>query len=332
MKTNKTDNSIEAEVVSEETVKNKKEKPTPKKYPKDSWSVNRIFWGMLFVVIGGLMLASNFDVVEVNWLNLWRLWPLVIIAFGLSILSIRHWVWKLTSLLLIVATMFAIVWVSVVGDIYTSPVNNFTSTVKTISGNVKNAEINIAAGASSININSKTQPTIAVANLSSNIADINNNSTFKNGTQYVDLGMNPLKDSNWWAGDVKSDFSINLCRHIPLVVNLDAGASDTKIDLSRAQVTKMNIKAGASSLDIKVGSRIALSELEIDSGVSSIVIRVPKNSGVQIYLSGGLTSKHLADLKEVSEDTYESTGYIESANKVKISAEIGMSSFTIERY
>ncbi len=332
MKAKKTENPIEAEIVSEETIDIKKEKPTTEKYPKDTWSVNRIFWGMLFVVIGGLMLAANFDLVEVNWLNLWRLWPLMVIAFGLSILSIRHWVWKLTSLLLIIATMVAIVWVSVVGELYSSPVENYSSTVKTISKKIKNAEINIAAGASSISIGSKNQVVIAEAELTSNIADIENKSTFKNDTQYVELNMNPFEKSHWWTGDIKSDFNITLCRHLPLIVNLDAGASDTQIDLSDAKISKMIIKAGASSLDIKLGDKLALTELEVDSGVSSVVIRVPESSGVQVIMDDGLTSRDMADLNDIGEGQFESIGYDSAVNKIKITAKIGVSSFTIERY
>lgn len=323
MKEKKTDNSIEAEVVSESTAK---------AYPKDTWSINRIFWGMLFVVIGGLTLAANFDLVDVNWMNLWRLWPLMIIAFGLSILSIRHWLWKIASLLLIVATMAAIVWVAVVGEIYSSSVENYTATVKTISGGVKSAKVNITAGASTLVLNSADQSAIAEAKLASNIADIEHSSVIKNGVQSIELNMNPLGESRWWTGDIKSEFNISLCRHLPISVNLDAGASDTQIDLSQAKISNMDIKAGASNLDIKLGSKTSVLDLNIDSGVSSIVVRVPKNSGVQVMMDGGLTSEDMADLKDVGDDYYESDGYASAVNKINISAKIGMSSFTIERY
>jgi hypothetical protein len=184
---------VEAEIVSDEPTKRKH---NVKKYPKDTWSVNRVFWGMLFVVIGGIMLASNFNIVEVNWMNLWKLWPLIVIAFGLSILSIRHWVWKLLSVLMILATMFAIVWVSVVGDIYSSNFETYSANIKVMSSNVKSAEVSVKAGASSINVNSNDQNSVAEASLTSNVANIKKSSTIKNNIQYVYLGMNPNKNSS----------------------------------------------------------------------------------------------------------------------------------------
>jgi hypothetical protein len=80
---------------------------------KNNWSVNRIFWGLLLIVIGGLMLADNLDAAVVDWSNLWKLWPLIIISCGLSILAIRSLIWKALSLLFVIATMGIIIWAAV---------------------------------------------------------------------------------------------------------------------------------------------------------------------------------------------------------------------------
>lgn len=85
-------------------------------YCRNNWSINRIFWGLLLVVIGGLMLVDNFNIVQVDWSNLWKLWPLIIISCGLSILAIRSWFWRILSILLVIATMGVIVWAAVGGQ------------------------------------------------------------------------------------------------------------------------------------------------------------------------------------------------------------------------
>jgi hypothetical protein len=102
--------------------------------------------------------------------------------------------------------------------------------------------------------------------------------------------------------------------------------------MSQAQLSAMTIKAGASSLSIHLGDKQDYTSINIDSGVSSIVVKIPADSGVKLTVDGGLTDKHLADLSKTSDGTFESTDYLSSKKKVFITSKIGVSSFTIERY
>lgn len=78
----------------------------------NNWHVSKIFWGLLFVLIGGLVLASNFGWAEVKWFNLWRLWPLIIVAIGLSILAVHNLVWRIFTVVFAVSTLVFITWVA----------------------------------------------------------------------------------------------------------------------------------------------------------------------------------------------------------------------------
>jgi len=305
---------------------------TAERFGHNSWGVSKIFWGLLFVLLGGLILANNFGLVDVNWVNLWRLWPLIIIATGLSILALRNLIWRIITIILIILTMGAIAWVAVGGF----PVSQSTSSqeimVQKISDKVKQAEVSVKAGASSLQIDTIDQTEIVKSKLESNIASLTETSIINGETQQVNLSMNVDKNTHWWASDVTSKWSVDITRNLPLKLNVDAGASDTNIDMSQAQLRDINVKTGASSLTLKLGSREDVTVVNIDSGVSSIVLKVPAGSGVQLKLKSGLTTKHLADLSEISKDTYESSGYIQAKNKINITSKVGVSSFTIERY
>ena len=80
-----------------------------------NWAIGRIFWGLLLVLVGGMLIADNFGWVNVNWSDLWRLWPLFIIAAGISVLSIRGIVWKIFTIILALATLCAIGYVAMSG-------------------------------------------------------------------------------------------------------------------------------------------------------------------------------------------------------------------------
>ena len=46
-----------------------------------------LFWGIFFVLLGGIPLVDRLGVIDAAaWGDLWRLWPLIIIAIGLAIL------------------------------------------------------------------------------------------------------------------------------------------------------------------------------------------------------------------------------------------------------
>ncbi len=304
----------------------------PKAHQGNTWNVSKVFWGLSFIVVGGLVLADNFNIVNVNWGNLWRLWPLMIISAGLSILTFRNWIWRVISIILVILSMGAITWVAIGGYSYDDSLRMASSITDQITNEVKQAEININAGASTLQVNSEIQNTIARATLESNYATLSESSSLAGDIQKVNMSMNVKGDEYWWAGDMRSIFKVYINRSLPIKLNVDTGASSTDIDMSKARLSSISVKTGASSLVVKLGDLMNSTSVKIDSGVSSIKIQIPKDSGVQLDLQSGLTSNNLADLQKSSSGLYESSNYSNANKKVNIISKIGVSSFTIERY
>lgn len=299
---------------------------------KNDWSMSRIFWGLLFVIVGGLALFDNLGIVDVNWGDTWRLWPLIIIAAGASILSVKHVVWRIVSTILVVMMLWAIIWV-MVGDYSDYRIINSTTTTTQIkSDKVTNAEVNIKASAITLNIGSNDQTAIVKSTMESNVASISERTSITDGTQVVDLAMSAKRSVHWWTNSIKSEWDVDLNRNLPIKLSVDTGASDTDANLSDVKLTSANIKIGASNLRLKIGKKTDNVDVNIDSGVSSIIIKVPNDSGVRLKLDSGLTSRQLADLKATGENIYESSDYVNTMNKINITAKVGVSSFTIERY
>lgn len=298
----------------------------------NSWGFGKIFWGLLFILVGGLVLANNFGLIEVHWLNVWRLWPLAIIALGLSIFSLRNLIWHIFIIIFIVLSLGAIAWVAITNDSSVQSLKSYETTIQKISDNIKQVEVSIKAGASSLRINTADQEPIVKSKLDSNVANISETSVTSGETQQINLTMNINKTNQWWLGSMQNSWNVNIARNLSLQLNVDAGASDAEIDMSEAQLRAVDIKAGASSVILKIGNKEDVANVNIESGVSSIIIRVPTTSGVQLQIESGLVTKQLANLSEVHENTYESPDYAQSKNKINIISKIGVSSFTIERY
>jgi hypothetical protein len=304
------------------------DRPVP--HHKSHWNIGRLFWGLLLVLIGGLILANNFGLVAVHWAGLWRLWPLVIIAAGLSTLSLTSWIWRILAIVLAIATLVAVAFVATGNYSVVPTVRVHEATVQRISSDIKQADITIQAGASTLRVNTADQNNIANVKLESNVADLVETSTRSGDMQRINFSMGG--SNQWWIGDIRSTWTVNLTRSLPLNLAVDAGASDTVIDVSQAQLRSATVKAGASSLTLKLGDREATTAVTIDSGASSVVVQLPVASGVRLKLDGGLTTKHLADLQDVGNATYESPGYAQASKKIDIIGKVGVASFTVERY
>jgi len=296
----------------------------------NGWHIGKIFWGLLLILVGGLLLANNFGLISVSWNNLWQLWPLAVIAAGLSVLSFRNMIWRIVVTVFVLAILGLVAWVAIYGTSFNSPILTRDITVNKISDVVKQADVTVEVGATKLTIGTSDQSSILKAKLESDIVSLENSSVIRGEKQQVTLST---KTSNhWWRGGIRNSLDVDISRNIPLSLNVNIGASDTEIDMAKSKLREINIDAGASDINVKLGSLESAVAVSIDSGASSIVLQVPKNSGVQLQFEGGLSSKQLSDLGETSDGKYESPDYTKSLNKITVNCKIGVSSFAIERY
>lgn len=334
------DNDTSGKKIPEANAKNKKmnsEQPDsvpahagvePK--PKRGWNMGAIFWGLLLIAFGGLLLLGNLGVVEVNWSELWRLWPLLIVASGFSVLATTHWLWKVLSLVFIIAAIFAVIWVGTGRyEANTSGVNVQNISVNT-KQDVSRADVSIKAGASKINVDSDDMADVVSARLESDGLRLDEDNSRDGMTQVVELSTSAYRGK--WFGLQQNTWDITLTERLPMKLTIDAGASSIDADLSRVRLTDLTVKAGASNTVITLGDTVAKFNVDIDSGASSTTLRIPSSSGVAMTFDGGLSSREFEDLKEVSKGEYQSDNYKTAKNVIIINVDAGLASFKIERY
>lgn len=295
--------------------------------------IGDLFWGLLLILIGGLVIASNLGYVELHWNSVWGLWPLIIIAVGASILAVKHVVWRIFSVILVIAALMLVAWVLVGGmTIGVDQVRRSEFGIVKQLNTIDKATVKVIGGAGVLNISSSEQSEIVKSVLDSNISKAVYGEIVDGDTQAVTLTMDTV-NNNWFKiGSVKNDWSIKLNQSIPLTLDVNAGAVSSNIDLSNTHATSTVINLGASSLVLKLGSLEKNISVDLKSGVSSITIKVPKSSGVAMNIESGLTSNDVADLLKVSDGLYESADYNKSTNKINITAKTGVSSLKIVRY
>lgn len=299
--------------------------------PRRKWNIAALFWGLLLISVGTLLLLGNFGVLDVEWAELWRLWPLLVIGGGFSVLASTHWAWKVLSLLFILIT---IILIGIVGsgafNANDSGQVKRQETSAQLSRGVERGEVEIAAGASELRVASKDVDKIVSAVLESINLTLNQDATTDGSTQRVRLSTE--SNRTWWLSPSKNKWDVTLTERLPLALTIDSGASSINADLSHVQLSTLTLKAGASSIDLKLGSKASTMKVNIDSGASAITIKLPKSSGVSLKFDGALSSTDVDNLKQVAEGEYRSEDYDTAENKIDIVADAGLAAFTINRY
>lgn len=298
--------------------------------PERRWRMGGLFWGLLLITVGTLLVLDNFEVLEVNFSNILRLWPLAIVAAGVSMLSLRGYVATLITLLLILGSLGLIVLAATdnIGDDRETTSDSISFDV---ADEVDTVDVDIKAGAGKVIVQAPQNQTEAVkATLTSNYAMLNSSSELDGSTQNIDLSLEG--SSGWWRGGTSNELAVDLNREVTYQLSIDSGASDINVDLSQARIREFVIDSGASNIDVTLGAVLSEQYFQVDAGASAVKIRVPRSAGVQLQFDGGLTGKDVADLNDVGDGRFESAGFADSENKIFIDADLGLAGFELIRY
>jgi len=87
------------------------------KSPRKNFKENHsgIFWGILLVAFGFLWLGRSFGIFYFHWFNVLKLWPLLIIWLGISLLPIKQ-VWKNVCSFIILAIAVVLIFILPAGS------------------------------------------------------------------------------------------------------------------------------------------------------------------------------------------------------------------------
>ncbi len=303
---------------------------------------SHIFWGLLFVGLGLLVLINNFTTIFMDWATIWKLWPLTIILIGLSIL-IKHQYGKS-----IIAGLAAIVLALAIFASFKTATHFLSNDFQIDLGEDGNYEfattefdeaydstltfatLNFDGGAGTFNITDTTENLIAATTIGHK-----NNYTLSrldtDSSSIIDFDMGD-KAIFRFGDDYKNTVDISLNSKPIWDMNFNVGAASMDFDLTQFKTRDISVDMGAAAINIKLGDLYSDTKLSVDAGASDINIFVPRESGCQIVTDGALSSKHFKEFEKIESDHYESDNFNEAVNKVYIDIECGVSSISVERY
>lgn len=259
-----------------------------------------LFWGVILILIGGLLLLQTLGVLAVNVGLL--IWPSLLILFGL---------WTLWGAL---------------GRRRGADVEQLTIPLE----GAHEARIRMNFGAGRLAVGVGASPDEAVAGTFGGGVEFQTKREGQALTVELRSPDMPFVIPWGWGTSFERDWQIRLNGGLPLALDLRTGASETRLDLTDLRVTELHVRTGASATDLTLPANAGLTRVDIEAGAASVVVRVPTGVAARLRLRGGAAAMRVDERRFPRQgDVYQSADYDLAPNKVELTAKAGAGSFDV---
>lgn len=317
------------------------------------WEIFLRFWPVLFIIGGldnlfrrelivfsileiGVGLAFQLSILGyitgLDWLQVVRLWPLILIAIALDILISRRRPWAilvavLAGLLLLVGFTFAATRIASTENLVTIPFNQAlqgaTRANVTISPSV--GKLVVTGGADQA----------SVVNAKLNLAQSENlakSYRITNGTGSLDLesqGNIYVVYPNLGPGNPNyQTWTCRLNSAIPVDLNLNLGLGEMSVNLTETHPDSLYAKLGIGQIQLTLPSSGSYSAT-INNGIGSTIVYIPKGTIIRVHLETGLAGSSLPKDFTRQGDTAYSPGAENAARVIDLSVKQDIGSLEI---
>lgn len=274
--------------------------------------------GIIIILIGVIWLIGNLDIFSFSVANVFfralgRLWPLILIGIGISILIKEKPVIKLIVwiLIVLVVLLYGIYGLNTSTREYTNTHENNRLTKQTNSivkeVNTKEGSLQFAFGAGELTLDSTDQ----------NLLQYETNFDFKYDYRLENNNTKAIVDFTKENYDFNRDYDFDklfcdlaLNKAVVWDMDIDLGAAQGTLDLRDIPVNSLDLGTGAADIDLYLGEQNKSTDVNIESGASNLDIYVPKDAGLKIKMESALSDNNLSELGLVKDgDDYISSDF-----------------------
>ncbi|MEY4539402.1 MAG: hypothetical protein RLZZ306_1159, partial [Bacteroidota bacterium] len=309
-----------------------------------------LFTGGILILLGILFLGKEWGWFNINWHEISRLWPLLLIYLGLIALlgKSNSSATVITIVLLCIAiptvlvrscqekvgTAFNNNGIDIEMDGNDEKDDNDNDDDKSFKGSnqklnspmndgIKSASFNFSGGAAEFEI-SGTSTDLVEADANLTFGNISLKKTGDSTNPTLDFALRG-KTNKINLGDDDNDNKISLKLNPTVLwdMNFEFGAGKADFDLSEYKVKTLSIKTGLTETDVKLGDKVDNLEVKIESGLTDIEFQVPESVGCRIDIDGGLNDKDFDGFIQRN-GHWETPDYDKSTKKITLNFEGGL--------
>lgn len=295
---------------------------------------------VILIILGLAFLGQNIGLFDVSiWNVLWRLWPVWLIALGLDLMLGRRNAWGSWVVLGVVVTVVAgaVAFGNTIG-FRTGGLGEPVAVSQPV-GSAKRAQVQIDTSVSRLSITSGSsenlvEGTVTPFEWETLQKDARNNGDTlifnlqSRGEQGRVFGL-PI---NVNGSNSTPTWDLNLTDQIPMDIQIDTGVGESRIDLSKVQLTRLGLDTGVGESEISLPGQ-GKYRVDINSGVGELTIRLPRGIAARIHADQGIGSIEVdGDFTRESKSVYVSPNFSQAEHQAEIEIDGGVGEIVIEQY
>lgn len=316
-----------------------------------------LFIGILVLFTGVIALLATLHVFEFHWSILWKLWPMILIICGISMLPLNEY-WK-SAILLVALGLGCVLYHAesrhYEGNAISRFINRHTSAFRWDRDDeddafddddesrdlteeqhfsepyreVTRASIDIDFGAGDLRLKSPCAELVK-ADIESNFVKYSFRT--EHGDEEASVFLNGKGHTKKIGKNNENDLELALCANPLWSFALDMGAADAELDFSPYRMETININGGACDLDLILGEHDCDTKVVIHTGASDIDIKVPASMDCQISLESAITGKSFMGFEKKERGLWQTPGFGQGQHQILIELSCAVSDLSVERY
>jgi hypothetical protein len=294
-----------------------------------------LFWGILLLTGGILFLLDRLDLLLIDMDAVGRLWPLILVLWGISILVPK--VKARQAIVACIAVAIAIVGVAFARSYWDPDAHKdeakvfWKDFVERMEGDVERASLKLDVGAGSFSIDDTTDHLFA-AETRTSFGEYRVQRVTRLEEESITMEMVGGKKLRIGAVAVLNRVRMYLNAQPEWELDFDVGAAEIDFDLRPFKVRSVLLNSGASAIRVRMGSLARETKMLIDAGASSITILIPQGVGCSLSVDAALSSKRFPGFTKNEDGLYETDNYRTADRRIEITIDAGVSSLKVERY
>jgi len=296
-----------------------------------------IFWGIILILIGILFTLQNLSVIDFDWYNLWRLWPVILVLWGISILPVKNMIKAGLVILVLLGSIFymmdrTVQWRNEDYSISYYDDNDYRDVDQEFTipyeDSAVYASLDMEVAASTFSLVDESFDLVDFVKRGSSIEY---KYSVKQTDSVVDIDIY-LKDEVVLKTHSHNRTDMSLNPQPIWDLHFEIGAADVEFDLSGLKISDLDIEGGAAAIMVKLGDDLPTTKVNIETGASSIKLKVPEESGCDLNITSVLSGKSISGFEKIDHGHYRTENFDEAENKIYLVVETAVSSYSIIRY
>lgn len=292
---------------------------------KSQLRIGRALVGIAFIFCGLVYLGVNIGIFDWTLLaNLWRLWPLILVALGLSLLARRRLSRLLIFFFFIVIAIAGLFLLWRQSEFQQLGSNNSEAVDIAYESDTELAQLDIRLPVATLRLSGPADTNKLMTGRVETRGFEHEMTIEQNGKKQL-VTIAQTGSSAPFVGS-QGLVELQLSSRVPFEIVSNMGKTDATLDLSSLNVQRLDVVSGASSLDVSFGDIATHTDATIHVGASSVNLSAPTGVGVRLQVDSGLSSTSIDGLEKLDEHLFESKEFAAAEKQIMIDVQSGVSS------